>query len=801
MALTLTLDYQLPVVAEPGYYEKVTSRRFAEAGSPADQISQQGLWTDPASKVLMLRPLQLDPSWINTPQQVDSIVRLADLQVNASDLSSGSIFEAPVFGNADSPWIYHVPVGPVGSFLGITPVALTGVLTHIVATVTDALIQVAPFIFQPSATMPATPPTITQIGDTGDGRFLAHSVAKQAANQALYLRWFHPKTAFGFEATHEFYIGQFKLRIQDVNVEIFRDTSAGGDRSAWKKVMVAPLFNPGHGDSIATGVVMPLLTSYGKEQDSERGLLWLPYCHNQVLLYASSGKWVVLTVNGAPKRLADNSDWDIVRSDTVMVWVLSPVAGRFQIQRVKYPPMTLQAQMPPVALDYTPSSGIVVTLNTDTDHGSSIVKVGSVPPSYSIPANDASDCPKPTTTSTDKRAQFGVILQITGSTDHRWTPFFYGLEISRPRSFGANPATPLIITDTMVDGSHIIGGWLTAGLEPGEGRMSVELLDFSPYPMAVKSGRSGYPVQLATTVNGPIFTGIAKSPEVTPIRDGTAAHRITIQAMDRWEQLARCMLRDQRDWSGHGHIDVIRFMAEQGGVDTSTGEFPAGYVANVTGVINTPLGDSKLAQQTKDLAPAWEPTDKDTPASYIKRIAEHFSGWNVGFRLNGTFFYLPRDYFSTVTQVFTAGRAHAAPYIYSGPTFTTIEPEANVILVRCANTVTGAVTYSSLWVDLASIMNPAAVNFLGWEKKEVIELNGTFGCPEVNRIARTIFTRTRRRIYEVKWESDFLPALKIGQVVTVADQGDYYLTAMHATFSPGGISRCHYTGISKDKGF
>jgi hypothetical protein len=828
MALTLTLDYGLPIVDEPGFHREVTTRRLTERGNPSNQASHQGLWCDEPTRTLMLRPLQLESSWLNTPAQVDSLISLADMVAEASNLSTGRIFEAPAFGNNDNPWVFHRSVGPSSAFPAATaPGAIPGDVpgdgpslvelpTPIGPTLSSVTTTQGPtVVYNPSLTSissgdgsaPLTVPPVTPIGTETSGKFLTQTKTRLAANQALFFRWFQPASLLGFPCIYEFYVGQYKIRVKDVVAEIFLDTSHAGDRTSFQKVQTCPLWSVGDtsptGAGLLTAIVRP--SAY---LDHDRSLLWLPFRRNQVLLYSNEGKWALLQVNPEPVRLTDDSDWNITRSDTLLVWVITPAAGRFQVQKVKYPSGTIKIQAEPITLDYTPGGSPTVALIDDTDHGSTLTAAITQPPAYTIPVNQTDDCPAETTTSTDQRREYGVELSLTASSDKRWTPFFYQFSLHRDRSFTTYGATPTTVSDTHAD-KVIVSAHLQSGLDPGEGRLTLELLDANTFPLAPYYYRSSIPLQLKDGASV-LFTGLSQDPEMTPLIETGAPRRLTIPALDRWNQLSWGLLRDTRDWtpSVHdgvywGHIDVVRQICELGGVDCSAAEFPASYTPHTRSTINSSLGleGGTVAQIAGDLKRGWSPRDDDTPASFLKRIRDFYSGWTMGFRLDGTFFYLPRDYFTSSSVTFASSHAGSTPRFYDPVTFTTKEPEANFIIVIAADDRTGTVRHSSAWIDFASILNPNAVNYLGREKREAPIIGGTYSCRQLNRMARIIWEQTRRRRIEATFEADFVPSLGIGHVFTLGSYGNYRLTHIDVTLDETNFHRAHYTGELIEKGY
>lgn len=835
MPLELILDAPIPHLSEPGYWDFFSTRRLAEQGNPSDQASHQGIWCDEPTKTLMLRPLQLESSFLNTAAQVDSIISLNQMYVNSADTDTSRVFEAPAFGNNDNPYIFHRSVGPSGAFPsaahGAFPGAfpgdgpsLVGIPSSLSPTIPLVTTTQGPtVVYQPSLltvsngpAAPITVPAITPIGAESDGKFICQGKTRLDANQAVFFRWFQPNPMLGFPCIYEFYVGQYKIRVKDVVAEIFRDDSAAGDRSSFKLVQRAPLWCVGDTSVPAVGLLTALGRPTERLLDHDRSLLWLPFRRNQVLLYSNEGKWAILQVNNNPKRLPDNSAWDITRSDTVIVWVMTPAAGRFQVQKVKYPSGTIKMQSPTAVIDYTPSTAPTVTITKDTDHGTTITSAQSQPPSYTLPTNDANDCPPATTTgaATDRRREYGIELSFTASSDRRWTPFFYGFTIEARRAFDTALTTPFVFGDHG-PGLAFVGAEFSLGLSPGECHATCEAIDEPPaYALTPYYFRSNMVVQVYDTASNTVwFTGITKPPETTLVRNinTDTPIRVTYPAQDRWKQLADTYMRDQRDWTTFGHIDVVKFVCEQGGVDCTLAEFPAGYVpANSpeTGTINTinsPLGGSlsTIAQQTKDLNQGWRPQARDTAATFIQRVAELYSGWYVGFRKNGRFFYLPKDYFTTPTVTFTDNPTDMSgnPRIYGQVTWTTQEPEANVIVVMAGNGVNGNIITSSTWIDWASIRNPQAKNYIGRWRAEVVEIGGNFLCPQINWIARTIWNQTRRRHRFVEFEADFVPSLEIGHAFTLASYLNYRLIGMNVKLDRFNLHKAHYKGELIETGY
>lgn len=807
MALTITLDYALPELVERGFWRRFSTREIANKGNPTNDDSHKDVWFDAPTHTVMLKPQQLNPGFLNTELQLDSIIRFDDMVFSASDQSNGNIFEQPAFGNTNNPYIHHVPVGPATFFPSAVnpmpgaPPSVTGISTSYDTTDLSLTSQYQNLIHSVPTITP-TPPYAApvQIGSSADAKFVVESKARLAANQGLFVRWHQPASQLGYPAVFDFLVGQYCLRCEDLLCEIFLDTSAAGDRTSWRKIARFPLW--GASDVPAEGVQqLTSMATTTEELAHDRFLLFLPYRRHQILVQSNTGKWGLLTVRPVAKRLADDSDWDITRSDTFALKLLTPAFTRIQVQKLKYPSGARKTQSPTCTLDYTPAVAPTIVITKDSDHGSTITAAQSQPPAYTLPANVADQCPPATTDpATDQSRTYGVELTLTASSDQRWTPFFYGFELSSPRTFGTRPTTPFTISDSHAATYYIQDATLTAGEKPGEGRLSAaRVQDRTPFALSPYYYRSYYPVQVVSE-GTTVFTGWSEPNEVGPQKLGSVRD-ITFSGVDRWKQLSDTFLLDQKDWSGYGHIDVVLFVAQQGGVDTTGAEVPAGYATGVLNSVNSPLnlGEQSIDEASGDMRVAWKPTDKDTAASYIQRVADIYSGWDVGFYPSGQFFYRPREYYTAPEVVFQETTAGGTPS-FSSAQFRTVECEANVILVK-SGSKEGGVAYSNLWVDWASIRNPAVVNYIGKWRAEVIEVAGSMSCAQLNLAARVIFQQTRRRHLTVEFEATFAPTLKVGHVCTLRSYGNYRITAYSVDFKKSGWRRANYSAELVERGY
>lgn len=821
--ISVVLDAPLRQVSEPGFGQMIRTKDLAGFGSPKDGVAHL-IWADPQGSVVMLRPRQLDSSWLDSTQAVPWIIRLAQMDVNATDLSTFSIDEHPVFGNTANPWIFHIATAP--GYYPATPSpfptadpSLTGVTPGYDPAVLDVLTVRPNAGFQLPTVVPppppTSPPTPSQVIDTTTGKFLAQT-PKLPANQALFLRWYQVQSGLGFPPVYRFYIGQFCLDIKDVLVEIFQDDSPAGDRSHFYPLQRLPLFTL-RDFSAARGSLayrwQVITGNYDAAASHDRWLLWLPYRRNQVLLYSSTGQSAIQQVKPTPTRLPDNSDWDIVRSDKLAVWALTPHWGRFQIQQLAYATGPVVVDSPLVTLDFAPAAPPVVQVYADQDHGTSIGVVQSQPPAYTLPTSPTDDCPKiPAGIASIQVRQYGFELTLNSSpalfnSDAAFTPFFYNLKVTRDPVLVASTAAPHTVNDVTANppnGAAVLSAEFTAGLKPGEGKATIHVSDFKTYELNSYYYRSGNPVQIKRGSTA-AFTGYTLPPGVEPLKkQDTHPRRLIFTAADRWWQLTKTFLRDNRDWTGVGHQDVVKTVMQEGGVDTTGIDTPAGASYNTVLGLVTPQADLTTVAEGRTNGP-WQPRIGETAASFLQRIAEHFSGWVIGFQADGTPFYFPRYFYTASELKFYENQAAATadsavnPVFYRRIVFSTIEPEANAIMVVANSKQTGQRLYSSIFIDWASIQNPNAVNYMGRYKPEIVQIFGAYSCAGINWAARTIWNQTRRRHIIAKVELDYDPGLKIGHVITLNGYGDYRIQSLHCKFDKNtwahAVAECEFVEL------
>jgi len=793
MSLSLTFDYGLQIIAEPGFWQRFGSEKIWGTLNPADLDAHRGLWSDKATKTIMLRPRQLDATWLNSASQVDSIIGLTDhgsgkFVVNASNLSAGRIFEANLKQNPSNPFIFTQPIPGTGSsYLEL------GIAAAILALDARSPVPLS----------------------TTDSRVIAYTEERIQGNQALYLRWLAPDLQAGAGAYIGFYIGQFGIVFMDGLMLVFQDTSAGQDRSQFHRIMGVPLFSSGIeslGSNSGGGASSPVSEAPG----TPRGVLWLPFHRNMIYVEASSGKWAIIDARGVPALNSEppsgNLDWNIVADKEVTVFGYSPSVSAFQVQKVKWYDQPATLHLPQVVLDYAPAAALTganVVADGDAFHGSTLTHTTpTTPPGYDNYVNTLNTCPAPTTTTGDNTRTYGIDFTFTASPiTQRYTPFLYGVEIRVPEVAGTWPVASTSIGDDATTDARINHARISAELfHPDQARLNAAVTDESPFTLNTLQYRSHYPIQLLdTTLPGPVvttlFTGITEPTIVEPHHYASNRPRsLEIDGRSLWKLLEEHILRDQRDWTGTGHISVVDFVARQAGINTAGADYPAPLAD-----WNLPLGGiDDQNPRMGNLRKHWQPAPLMTAADFIKRIALEFSGYKVGFYPDGTFFYLPAEplYYYQLSELtfFKSHQANPAGPCYKDPVQTHIvEPEANVIAV-VGQSKTGAALRSALWVDWPSILNPAAPNFIGRWKQETIPIDGVLDCFQINVIARTIWQRTRRRYFWVQFKADYVPSLRLGRVVALEGQaGLYRITKIEADFHRPGVRFCNYEAFRSDE--
>ncbi len=649
----LVLDAPLKQGGEPGFGKPMRTRDVAAFAHVVDDVDNAGsvklVWADPRTHTIMLRPRQLDPTWLDSTLATPWIIRLAQLDAFATDLTDGVIIERARWGNTASPWILHTQTtasdyypAAVNPFPGAGPDILTGITPGVdpgavsLTTIEHTGGYALPATVPPPP--PAPPPTPDHSITTATGKFPFQTTETLPANQGLFLRWANAPSGLGFPARYRFYIGQFCVCIQGNTIQIVEDVSPHGDRSLFRHLDKFNFFSHSPSgldeDSIANN--FQPLHEPGPTGRDERWLLWLPFRRHQVLLYTSSGRSKVIQVRPDPVRLPDKSDWNIVRADKLLLWFLVPHWGWVQIQKLAFPQAGAGGigalptiNLPPIVLDFVPGGPPNQELVSDQDHGTSITIIQSSPAVYSLPINRANDCPDiPAGIASIQARQFGHQMILSSSpalfnTDGAWTPFFYSLNLTRDPVLIPATTTPTLVNDTTATppaGADILMSEFSNGLKPGEGKAEIEVADHPPYALQNLYYRGGNPIQIKRD-GVVIFTGYTLAPGVEPLKqDNHTARRVKFTASDRWYQMTRTFLRDNRDWSGVSHLKVVKTVMQEAGVDTTNMDLPPdtpqfNQVLGITGPQD--LTNMELDGRTNG---PWQPRPSETAASFVETL-------------------------------------------------------------------------------------------------------------------------------------------------------------------------------------
>jgi hypothetical protein len=524
-----------------------------------------------------------------------------------------------------------------------------------------------------------------------------YSVPQEGPNQGWFFRWsLGPEQLGVHQIVYAFVFAQYCAVCRGALLEIYEDTSPSGTRDLWTFRYRQSVWSPGQsGTTNPLNPTWPLgsiNTAPGEYALSKlHSLLVVPFGRQKVLFLPDTGNYLIATVRAHPNTLADRSDWDILRADSIEVWALTPQAGLFQVQRVKYPVGVNNLYLPDLTMEYTPLIFPSLKIFGDANNGTELIQTPlSFPKDYVFAKGPLSDdCPAPTNLASGQGRTFGERIRFHTSVDQKHSPQLYSLELTSEPIFQPHPL-PAVIVDDKAPISRLLHADLSFGSNPGDGRMTVRLLDTpgagaENFPLASYYFRSEMPVQLVSE-GVPIFTGYTNRTEVQPWRgEESAPVELRMRCNDRWLLLESTILREQRDWQKIGHISVVDAIVRQCGIDTgvlvpdgsfdeqgnailsggSLAEYPAGWDGRFSSTYNTPLGTPILTNDNQEgnQLLGWKPQPHDTGASFLKRITDLFSNWLLGFRGDGTFYYLPYKYFSTSSLTF---HAHGNRSVASG---------------------------------------------------------------------------------------------------------------------------------------
>lgn len=834
MALELTYDYHIPAVREPGFQRRYESRELVRSGNTKqDSVSNKLFWKDHAFWTLMLKPQQLEGAWLNSALQLPYLIRLADMQANPTNISSQLVIEKAYLQNSDNPWIFHGPISPTSgvSFVN-SPEQVPGQVD-----LENHSGQAGSVTSFPSAAplrddRGRFAPTVAAT----DMKVIVWSKVDIPWNMPLYLRWWIGPNSAGHQSLYDFNIGQFCLRVGADAVEVFRDTSVAQDRSSWVRTFAGSLFAPGPVQT--TDYYSEAFPGIVTEQQGEaRAILWLPYSRNYVYLESSKGKWGVFQANDTPRgnNLSGSQlDWAIVEPRKLIVAGLTPGPGWFQVQKLAFPSATGEFDLPPFTTDYLPSSTPDPTWlvdDKDTPQGSSITHTtptSAMPYTFRTNTID-NECPIITTT-TDGSNQlrtyqsqyfFSAGTDPTNPSLKTYTPMLYRVNVEIAGVTAPWPVTSTSIQDVSqaAPSARIKRATFSVDIaHPGRFEAEVEDLTVS---LAALYRRTYYPLQFANDNGFPLdpllwttlWLGIADPQEVRELRLDVAAPReIRTAATDFSKWLAEQPARLTKNFRGTGHVTVMQTIMQLAGISTAGWDGPAAGSAEDTplGGLNTSnpaanVGDSFPDQQER-FHPTWaaQISPPDSYWTFLRRIADIFAGWDFGFHADGTPFYHRYDYYTNAEMTFYSDSvAHPAGPLYHRPSveLRTVEPDANFVQLVSGNHA-GSLQYSSPWVDYGSIYLSTAPNFIGKVKALILAIPGAMPCTDLNRCARAVFTRARRRHALITFHATYVPTLRVGHCFNLdGESGVWRLQGFRADYARPNWDNATYTAELVEAGY
>lgn len=840
----ITIDAPVQYASEPGFFHRYDSHELVRSlNAVTDGISNQALWTDSFHTTIMLRPEQLNSSFLNQLGQLNYIIRLSAFTANPANLSSVHLFEANFMQNANNPFIHHTPLSPsFPTLFQNSPEQVPGL------TAIDNFSNNSGSVTGAPQAVPREFPGVS----SSDMKVICWTTNPLPWNMPLYLRWWVNGAPAGHLTLYDFYIGQFCVRCGPSTVELFRDISAQANRSAWQNVARCEIFTFGQSDSTQQfGLTThnDLSPSWGHLRE----LLWLPYRRNFIYLRSNYGQSAVVRANTFTRTnglSGSQADWGIVESRNLVVAGLTPGPSFFQIQKVKFADGPGQFNLPPFLLDYAPAAAPNsrwLVDEYDTPQGSTLSHTTpATPPGYSFQPPGPDGCSQQLSDpATDQSRTYGSTYTLSPGTDptngalKTYSPMLYGVEARVGQATTSWPVTALSFTDVSLarPSARIKRAEIIADVSmPGRFNAEVEDLGTAAAPPSLASyySRSDFPMTFSDQNGQPLtpanwttlWAGIADPMEARELRlDQAAPREVRLVGSDFWKWLNEAPMRDNRDWTGFGHITVIQNVLQQAGVSIANWDGPApGAIVSKTlpngQVVDTfvpdtagqddplgGLGDQAFLDPTTGLAgsgepnqgqpvkPLWRPlvAPPDSYGSFIKRIAEMWSGWDYGFHPDGSFYYHRWDYYTASEMVFHKNQTLAAPrYFRASVAYEPLFPDANVV-VSVAPTSSGSLRYSPFFVDFASLRTQSAVNFIGKEKAILFALPGWLSCDAQIKATRAVFERARRRRYRVHFRGTYVPTLKLGHCHQLEGiSGTWRLQSVKASYERQGWDTAEY---------
>ncbi len=792
----------------------------------------------------MLKPEQLDHGWLNTSEQLPYIIRLADFQANPANVSSVKLFEANLDQNPNNPFIHHTPLSPLSPIVWVNAPEQLPHIPDIEPQAQDSSLLTA----APHARREDFPGVVAS-----NMQVVCWSKSDIPWNMPLYFRWLVPASAVGHQALFDFWIGQFVLRCGPATVEVFKNTAAQSSAAPnWESLARLNLFGGGNAlpsTSVFSNITSPVAVEYERHL---RGLLWLPYRRNYIYLEATTGAFGVVKSRPFPVSnglSGAQKDWAIVPAGRLAVAGLTPGPGLFQIQRLKFATGPCLFNLEPFVIDYAPTVSPAnnwLVDDRDTPQGSTCTHTtptASVIYTFHYNMLDKCDPAMPIPVDDQTRTYQSVYTLTPGSdpddgSRKTYTPMLYGVEARVPGASLNWPAAALSILDrTTARPSAAIRKAEYSASIGSPGRFSADVTDVGA-SLAAYYSRSDFPLAFSDT-NGDVphpanwttlWLGVADPVETRETRlDATAPREMRVVGVDFWKWLNETPMRDNRDWTGFGHIYVIQSILKQVGLPVAGWDGPApgtliqkdvdgqvrDYFVGDAGGFDDPLGgppgfDLETATGTNPatgsnpVKSVWRPLTQppDSYGSFIKRIAEKWSAWDHGFHPDGTFYYHRWDYYSASEVLFRKDQTHAAPRYFRGSVrYEALYPDANSVALTAA-TPEGNVVTSSVFIDKASIANPAAVNFIGRERALYVALPGAISCPALNKAARSVFERARRRRLRVHFQGTYVPGLKLGHCHQLEGiSGVWRLQSVRASYERPNWNVADYESEKVEQGF
>src|SRR5207253_685070 len=252
--------------------------------------------------------------------------------------------------------------------------------------------------------------------------------------------------------------------------------------------------------------------------------------------------------------------------------------GFFQVQKVKFADGPGKFNLEPFVTDYlaspAPANNWLVD-NGDVANGAAISHTTpSAPVAYTYLVNDIDHCsPVLKDPTTDQTRVYGAVYTLTPGTDptngalKTYTPMHYSVEARVPKVTQIWPKSALSIQDLSLasPSARTKRAEITTQVnEPGHFLAEVEDLGAS---LGAYYFRSEFPLEFSDSNGTPgnpalwtsLWLGIADPVDTRERRLDTAAPReLRVGGTDFWKWLNETPMRDQRDWTGFGHIYVLQ---------------------------------------------------------------------------------------------------------------------------------------------------------------------------------------------------------------------------------------------------